>query len=176
MLDAPSVFRSSASTTSAPPLPRRANELKGKVVDKKRPICESESTLLGISASVPRHFPSSDSLKISLICATPHISPFFVHGEPISRKEHSRRRASRVREATECSMRPCRRATATSQCQQTSLFAGCIALPFALSALLVGEVLLRDVERAVLSLNIAAREVLADHAKHGELKAAEQQN
>jgi len=159
MPDASSVFRSSASTTSAPPLPRRSNELKGKVVDKKRPICESESTLLGISASVPRHFPRSDSLKISLICATPHISPFFVHGEPISRKEHSRGRASRVREVTECSMRPCRRATATPQCRQTSkprCLPAAFALLFALSALLVGEVLLRDVERAVLSLNVAA--------------------
>ena len=52
----------------------------------------------------------------------------------------------------------------------------CLPLPFALSALLVGEVLLRDVERAVLSLDVAAREVLADYAKHGELKAAEQQD
>lgn len=159
MPDASSVFRSSASTTSAPPLPRRANELKGKVVDKKRPICESESTLLGISASVPRHFPSSDSLKISLICATPHISPFFVHGEPISRKEHPRGRASRVRGVTECPMRPVdarqrpRNAAKPANlvvCQLQSL------LPFALSALLVGEVLLRDVERAVFSLNVAA--------------------
>lgn len=160
MPDASSVFRSSASTTSAPPLPRRANELKGKVVDKKRPICESESTLLGISASVPRHFPSSDSLKISLICATPHISPFFVHGEPISRKEHSRGRASRVREVTECPMRP------PVDARQRPRNAGkpanlvvcqlCLPLLFALSAPLVREVLLRDVERAVLSLNIAA--------------------
>lgn len=159
MPDASSVFRSSASTTSAPPLPRRANELKGKVVDKKRPICESESTLLGISASVPRHFPSSDSLKISLICATPHISPFFVHGEPISRKEHSRRRASRVREVTECPMHPRGRATVTPQCRRTCKprrLPAALPLLFALSALLVGEVLLRDVERAVLSLNVAA--------------------
>lgn len=160
MPDASSVFRSSASTTSAPPLPRRANELKGKVVDKKRPICESESTLLGISASVPRHFPSSDSLKISLICATPHISPFFVHGESISRKEHPRGRASRVREVTECPMRPPRgRATATPQCRQTSkprCLPAALALLFVLSAPLVREVLLRDVERAVLSLNVAA--------------------
>ena len=67
--------------------------------------------------------------------------------------------------------KPANQQTSKPRCLQAAL-----ALPFALSALLVGEVLLRDVERAVLSLNIAAREVLADHAKHGELKAAEQQN
>ena len=48
-------------------------------------------------------------------------------------------------------------------CQLQSL------LPFALFAPLVCEALFRDVERAVLPLDVAAREVLADHAKHGEL-------
>ena len=51
------------------------------------------------------------------------------------------------------------RATVTPQCRQTSkprCLPAALALPFALSALLVGEVLLRDVERAVLSLNVAA--------------------
>ena len=79
---------------------------------------------------------------------------------------------------TECPMRPpwTRDSDpAMPANQQTSSFAD-LPLLFALFALLVGEVLLRDVERAVLPLNVAAREVLADHAKHGELQAAEQQN
>ena len=51
-----------------------------------------------------------------------------------------------------------------------------LPLLFVLSVPLVREVLFRDVERAVLSLNVAAREILANHAKHSELKAAEQQD
>lgn len=51
-----------------------------------------------------------------------------------------------------------------------------LPLLVALFGPLVREVLFRDVERAVLPLDVAAREVLADHAKHGELKAAEQQD
>lgn len=120
MFDSPSGFCSSASLASAPPLSRRANKAQEVSRGQKASIRESESALSGIPASVPCRFPRLDSSKISLLCATHHIPPFFVHGEPISREEHPRGRASRVRGVTECPMRPRGRTAVTPQCRQTS--------------------------------------------------------
>ena len=68
-------------------------------------------------------------------------------------------------------------ATASPQQQAASLVASQLRSPLLVPfAPFVREVLFRDVERAVLPLDITARKVLADHAEHGELQAAEQQD